>query len=415
MEPDVPQAAAPTATRSRRRVLLALALVALVVRAALVLGGADVRRGPRDLEDRYDKIAHSLLRGHGFARGGTPTATAPPLYPLFLAGVYGTLGESKTGLMLVLALLDAVTCALCAAVAWRLLGREVGILAGLAVAFSPYSVYSVLLAGTDTLSVFLNWVGFFFLVGAVDTRRGWRFLAAGGALGAAALCRASALLLPVFLLPLALVARELPWRRRALHAAALLLGAAVLITPWTARNWVRFGQFIPIQTLGGMHVLQGAPLPPGLNPLAPAVPPGAAAPVARSGEKFNPANAARDADYYGTAWQRIKARPLAYLRNIILHAISMWFRTQSSDFRWFLWPVNCALLALTAIGVFIKRRELWRLAPLWFPIVYYIGVHTITYPVLRYILPIIPAMTTLAAVPLVWLLLRSRRPAPVAP
>ena len=44
-------------------------------------------------------------------------------------------------------------------------------------------------------------------------------------------------------------------------AGSVLLAAFVVVAPWTARNWIQFGAFIPVSTGGCLNLYQGnAPL-----------------------------------------------------------------------------------------------------------------------------------------------------------
>jgi len=56
-------------------------------------------------------------------------------------------------------------------------------------------------------------------------------------------------------------------RRRATWAAViLLLGAAIVIVPWTVRNAVALGRFVPVSTGGGQVLFAGTYLPSGGDP-----------------------------------------------------------------------------------------------------------------------------------------------------
>jgi hypothetical protein len=46
-------------------------------------------------------------------------------------------------------------------------------------------------------------------------------------------------------------------RRRPALALALLSTTFAVVAPWTARNWIQFGVFIPVSTGGGLNLYQG--------------------------------------------------------------------------------------------------------------------------------------------------------------
>jgi hypothetical protein len=89
---------------------------------------------------------------------------------------------------------------------------------------------------------------------AADDRSSWAVAAAAGALfGISVLARETAL----YFLPLA--ALFLAWRRPGggRRGAALLLTAFVTIAPWTLRNYLVYGAFVPVSTAGALNVWQG--------------------------------------------------------------------------------------------------------------------------------------------------------------
>jgi len=81
--------------------------------------------------------------------------------------------------------------------------------------------------------------------------------AAGLLAGAALLTRAS--LIPVVLLALVLLARppQLPRRLRAGAVAVFLAGLLGLLAPWTVRNAIHYGRFLPLDTAGYYAIWTG--------------------------------------------------------------------------------------------------------------------------------------------------------------
>jgi uncharacterized membrane protein len=67
----------------------------------------------------------------------------------------------------------------------------------------------------------------------------------------------------VLLVSLVVLAMEIrvEWRRSLAKAVLLLVGAAVVVMPWTARNAVALDRFVPISTGGGQVLFAGTYLP----------------------------------------------------------------------------------------------------------------------------------------------------------
>jgi hypothetical protein len=79
-------------------------------------------------------------------------------------------------------------------------------------------------------------------------------VASGLLLGLAALTRE----VPLYFLPLLaawLVGRR--DRQSLLRAVVVVVATAAVVAPWTLRNWVRFGAFVPVSTMGGRALWEG--------------------------------------------------------------------------------------------------------------------------------------------------------------
>jgi len=382
---------------TRRWAAAFVLLVALAVRVAAVAFAPDVHRGAYDKVYRYDPIALNIIKGEGFSFHGHATAYSAPLYPLLLAGIYGAVGKSDLAAYLVLAILDAATCVIFFAVARRLLGGDVAILTAVVMVVMPYLVYSVLLGGSDTLFIFLNALFLWIVIRGIDAPSVWTFAAGGVVLGLASLARANSLLLPLFIVPILVFRR--PTRRWLALTLAFLLAYAASLTPWTVRNYLVFDRFVPVQTLGGVHLLRAAPR---ANEHW--------SPTARDeGSSVEVDRADYDAGFYGKALQRILSDPLTYLKSCATRLRLLWYVTQSQRFQAFITIANPILLALAACGVVLARRQ-WRgLLPLYAIVGYYNIVQCAFVASFRYLLPIIPMIIILATVPCVAILQMIRR------
>jgi hypothetical protein len=56
------------------------------------------------------------------------------------------------------------------------------------------------------------------------------------------------------------------WRKGLVQALVLLVGLAVVVAPWTVRNEVALGRFVPISTGGGQVLFSGSYMPSGGDP-----------------------------------------------------------------------------------------------------------------------------------------------------
>jgi 4-amino-4-deoxy-L-arabinose transferase-like glycosyltransferase len=230
-------------------------VIALAVRVATVL--ADTGYQPAHDAWDYDRHARSIAAGDGYPESGYvpdggPTALRAPGYPYFLGGVYAVSGDSMTAGRLANAVLGAVAVLLLYLITSRIWGGRVGLLAaGIAAVYPPLVLLSRDLL-SESLFVALELGAVLCVLAFRGTGGRLRWAAAAGALcGLVALTRNPG---PVLVIPIALGVWILHPRltARALAApAVVLLCAALTIAPWTVRNLVEFGRFIPVTSSTG--------------------------------------------------------------------------------------------------------------------------------------------------------------------
>jgi 4-amino-4-deoxy-L-arabinose transferase-like glycosyltransferase len=135
----------------------------------------------------------------------------------------------------------------------RLSGERTGLLAGGFAAFYPELVWFSSHFWAEIVFTVLLWWAFERL-SAADESGDWRAIALSGVLlGLAVLTRETAL----YFVPLA--GLWLAWRRPRVARRGLLLVAAMLLVvlPWTLRNRIAFGAFVPVSTAGALNLWQG--------------------------------------------------------------------------------------------------------------------------------------------------------------
>jgi 4-amino-4-deoxy-L-arabinose transferase-like glycosyltransferase len=232
--------------------LAAIALAALVVRVLHTLLIADDVQGVGDYFF-YHASASQLADGRGYidpflSRAGHPYPTAlhPPGWPLVLSvaswlGVKGELGHKLVG-----APIGAAVVVLCGLIGRRAAGERAGLMAAGIAAIYPTliaadaSLMSETLYGLFVAAMLLLALR---LLGAPSVA-GAALL--GAAIGLAALVRGEALLfVPLLALPLAWAGGR---ARRVPRLAAVLAGVALVVLPWTARNWSQFDRPVLIST-----------------------------------------------------------------------------------------------------------------------------------------------------------------------
>jgi len=176
------------------------------------------------------------------------SADHPPLYSTFLA-VFSAMGlDGATDHRVVTAAVFGVgTVVAVGLVAHRLAGRAAAVLAAAVAA-----LYPPLWIADGTIiaeSPYAMWMALVVLVGLRLADRPRRRTAAllGALVGLAALTRSEgAFLIVLLVLPLVLVLRELPWRRRVALVATAAGACTLVILPWFVRNLARFEEPVPL-------------------------------------------------------------------------------------------------------------------------------------------------------------------------
>lgn len=229
-------------TRAERRWLLAILVVAAVVRVAWSVWAA---RTPAGLHDPsfYLLYGDSLASGDGYRLpDGSVTAYYPPGYSFSLAPFFWLVPDSwhvgtASALNVVWQLL--LIGGVCG-VGCRLAGARAGLVAAGVLALWPNLVFHTSVALTESLFLALL-AGVLLLVVRApwgeQRFEPWRLAAVGGLLGAATLVRP--VTIPVFpVLLLVLLLARFGWRRAIGHTALVCAAAFAVLLPWAIRNAV---------------------------------------------------------------------------------------------------------------------------------------------------------------------------------
>jgi 4-amino-4-deoxy-L-arabinose transferase-like glycosyltransferase len=164
---------------------------------------------------------------------------------VFLAAVYLLFGESILAIRLVESFMGACLAVIMAALGRRVGGEIVGALAGIIWAVYPLGVFVAGLVYPTGFAAFLLACGVWCVLPAKHEE-----LSAKGVFSGGLFLGLAALTIPVALLTIVVVAAWVfYWARhsRVFLAAVFLLGAALSLAPWTARNFLVHGRLILIQ------------------------------------------------------------------------------------------------------------------------------------------------------------------------
>ena len=231
-------------------IIVTLGLLIKVIYVSLMVG---LDASPANADAAWNNaVACNILAGQGYANApGHPTASKPPLYPLFLAAVYALTGRPSLAVARITMLLLLSTLPL-----WiyfigrREFGSEVGLLGAFFVALDPLMAFLSGIMLADGLLVTLT-VIFIWLLQPLEKQPKWiRAAFAGIVFGLMALTKGSLLTLVPFLILWAW--RKVPVGQRLRIAFAVLGVAFLVVLPWTIRNFLVYKEFILLDThMGG--------------------------------------------------------------------------------------------------------------------------------------------------------------------
>lgn len=293
------------AARNGGQIGLAALVAILLLGLGLRVDNAWQGRAPVYDAQGYASIAANLERGEGFTLGNgatQPASNYSPGLPLFVRAVYAvTGGVHERTARLVLALIGALSVLFTYLIGGRLSGPAAGLIGAAAVAVYPaFLEYQGMLMSEPLAASLLSGAVLAMLwasgkeEGRGSTggrwvfrpRRGRSSEVAGGAknrtplppadprpssvgwllpgllLGTLALVRPEylAISLPIAVVVFARRGRD-GWRAGLVQALVMLVGLAVIVAPWTVRNEVALGRFVPISTGGGQVLFSGSYMP----------------------------------------------------------------------------------------------------------------------------------------------------------
>jgi 4-amino-4-deoxy-L-arabinose transferase-like glycosyltransferase len=302
-----------------------------------------------------------------------------------------------------------------AAAARRALGLRAGLLAGLGMALYPHLIYFGAWLIAEALYLALLALALWLAVELQGRPRPWGFALLGALLGLATLAKpATLMLLPlvgwwVWIAPPARLARA-----RLEQAALVLALAALVIAPWTLRNYRVFGAFIPVSTNGG-YTFYGANNADAFGGHREGFPPrlpGLTEPQA-------------EGEYYRRALDWITDYPRDVARLTVRKLVRLFSPLSVASFEQD-YPLPLAPLVKVAYTAFlilaflgtVWSRSRWRELAVFYILIWRVLLGAVLfYGDARYTLPMVPSLVTFAALALVVLHQRlhtSSRAAPPA-
>jgi 4-amino-4-deoxy-L-arabinose transferase-like glycosyltransferase len=403
--------------------LLLFLLAARVAQIALILSFS---KSVPD-EEFYDDIARNMLAGHGYVihPGDAPSLYRPPLYPIFLTGMFGVFGDSYSPVLAVQLLFDLLTAVVVYRMARDVLGHTTACAAIFLYALYPFFSYYTVRLLTESAFTMLLMAGLYWFHKGLQCKSRSFFIAAGVSLGLGILCRFSLFYVTPLLILVAVVTHR---KERAVWVNSLVCGFSILliIAPWTYRNYIVTGRVVLLGTGSGYNLWLGNHVPTDGRDNDELQGRDLAVLKEDIGKIIGPEREVFSLDsdkrFSGAAIHDFKANPCGTAIVVAKKGFRFWFDVFTPDNRKVmivLVPIQLILLVLAGIGCCRSLRNLAAVWPLLLVIPYFNAIHAVTVSTFRYCIPVMPLVMIFAAHAIVEWRLRiaghSTRPASVSP
>lgn len=205
----------------------------------------------------YHRLAVGLVEGRGYVNeSGQETAWRPPGYPLFLAAIYRLAGARVSAAAFIQIIIGALTVLALILLAILIVGWRDAVISGFVAAVYPGFIWLPRLLLSENVSLFLLVLTLLATALFLKTNRLWWMVVAGGVGGINALVRGGNIMV-LFGLCAALIVVAIrnrsPQPRQAILGSLLALAVlAIVLTPWTIRNYRVFHSFVPQATQEGL-------------------------------------------------------------------------------------------------------------------------------------------------------------------
>ncbi len=197
----------------------------------------------------FGKMGESIARGDGFLPFGTLIRRRAPFYPLLIGALYWSFGVKPILVLLLQCLLHGGTTLLVFSLAKRLFGDRPALIASVMCALHPMLLRYVPDLHLEALFTFLVTLTVWLTERFARLRDLRSGVMLGAILGVTVLTKSVLLLYPP-LFAAALLVREMRAKQRLpiFGLSAMFATMLLVISPWTIRNYVVTGHFVPVSS-----------------------------------------------------------------------------------------------------------------------------------------------------------------------
>ncbi|MCB8980360.1 MAG: glycosyltransferase family 39 protein [Ardenticatenaceae bacterium] len=238
--------------KSHKAVLIVIG-IAFIIRLSIALYSPG---NPHEDFASYYNLAVNLTEGSGFSGTSGPTAFRAPGYPLFLSLFFYIFGTSLFVARMANVLLSTIVVLGTYLVSREAFSENIALISATIVAFTPSLIlYTPILASENLATPLLLISIWLIILGWERTKLSYFFLA-GVSMSIATLTRPGFLMFPC-VIAIYMAFRKLQLALIFRYLSAFAIGLLLTLSPWVIRNYLVFGQFIPVATNGGFNLAIG--------------------------------------------------------------------------------------------------------------------------------------------------------------
>lgn len=389
--------------RSALRITFCLFLVSLFLRSLALWLLPETHLSDNAIT-AYLGAADLIRNGEGFLDTSYPVF-APPLYAVIIAFIQTMFGNDQILIKIAQIIADSATSVTIFFIMREILNARVGLLSGSIYTIYPYAIYASTYIGSEAFFTFFLSVFVWFFTLSIKYQKLPFWVFAGFALGVTTMTRGTTQFLPLFMGLLLLRSKEGRLLRDLGNYLLFCFCFALVISPWTIRNYVVLHEFVPVAT-GASVFLQGS----------------AERFLTIEGKKkewpqwfdqiktkgiIRPHPGASPVQWDRFQWRagfesyryQIENDPWSLVRFLGTKFARLWYATESGKNHTLIFASNVGIYLLAVLGLLIlqvrKDPLTWILT---FVVGYIVLLHWVSLPSFRYMVPAMPYIIGWAAV-----------------
>jgi len=339
--------------------------------------------------------ARLIVEGEGLSDPSYPVF-APPLYSIMIAGGLYLFGDDQTPIKIAQAIADSLTVVIVYLIAKDIFGRKTAFLASALLSIYPFSIYPVTYIGAETF--FTLFLSLFVLLSLYGIRYDkWQYyFTAGAVLGLATLTRGTTQFYPIFFFLILVSIKKVskPLLRRYL---AFCLAFIAVILPCSLRNYVVLDEFIPVATAGANFLPACSekfwPIPESTKEWPQLFELMKSRGIEMPSKDGKPSEKDRFFLKAGLEYCKIRLEnePLSFFPFMLKKFFRLWYATESGMNHAIIMAINILIYLAAAAGIMLTWVGRKNLAVVLLGVLgYFVLLHWITYPVFRYMVPVMP-------------------------